>query len=306
MRITVALCTYNPSRELFAEVLSAVLSQVADDDDVIVVDNRSSPPVDSWLDQRSGTVKVLRQETPGLTAAREMAIEAALGEALLFVDDDNVVMSGYVDGIRSIFRDRPEVGVVGGAVFPDFTEPPPFLGEFETCLAVRRRPVGKVVEISTPPYSEGFPIGAGLAVRCELARDYVCDAVLNGRVQGRRGEALSSGEDVDLGLYALSRGYVLVSDGDLRIRHVIPSARLVPEYLERLVVGTIEGSAALEAKWSERLGQPIFPIFRVSLAGLLARYAIASILRPASVHLRLRRAAYAALIRAKRNPTSRA
>jgi hypothetical protein len=193
-------------------------------------------------------------------------------------------------------------------VLPAYETPPPAWAlEFEPQLAVRRHPPGLYAVTESPPYSERFPVGAGLAVRRELALRHVADSAATTRIEGRSGAELSAGEDLDLALFALHSGHRIAVSGAMALTHVIPSARLEPGYLARLAAGSVTSIAALEAKWAPRFGRPVFPALAVPLPALAARTAAAAVLarrspRYAVKHARLRAQLRARTSRAARRP----
>jgi glycosyltransferase involved in cell wall biosynthesis len=290
MRLSVAICTYNPDRALLRRVIDAADTQIAalGESELLLIDNNSSPSLREWEELAAYPLRLIRETTPGLTAARETAIREAVGEIIVFVDDDNVLGDGYLETVCHIFARNPSVGVVGGSIVPEYEVELPHIGDFEACLAVRRYAQGTWIETAAPPYSDFFPIGAGLAVRRELAAAYVIDSAAFGRIEGHQGNALTSGEDVDLDLFVLSQDRTLVIDGGLTLSHVIGRHRTEKAYLEPLVVGNIEGSVAHEKKWAPRFGQSEFPMFSLSLPGLVFKTAVAATTKRLSLHSYLR------------------
>jgi glycosyltransferase involved in cell wall biosynthesis len=298
MMVTVAICTYNPDPGLLARVLEAIMAQraVPEGMEVIVVDNNSSPPLARARFLDSYAIRLLEEPMPGLTAARERAIGAAAGDVIVFVDDDIILESHYVATVVQQFRDEPTLGLLGGRVLPEYeVSPPAWFAEFEPWLAIRRYSADVHHETSAPPYSDHFPVGAGLAVRAELAAAYVEAASSDGRIEGRRGTALSSGEDLDMGLYALAAGYKIAVDGRLGATHVIPRGRMAPKYLRRLAAANIKSSHQLEKKWSGPLGAPIYPMFAMPLWSVAVRALVTTLLAPWSPPHSIRRKVYLGL-----------
>lgn len=272
------MCTHNPQPELMRRALQAVVAQSRElpGADVLLVDNASSPPLALPEPFEDYPVSLIREERLGLTAAREAAVEAAKGDVLLFVDDDNIIGPGYLTAVADAFVGDAALGVLGGRVVPEYeTEPPAWLREFEPWLAIRRYAPDLYVETTAPPVSQFFPVGAGFAVRRGLAEEYVADSGVTTVIQGRRGSALSSGEDTDLGLFALSRNYKIVVTGALCVTHVIARARLEVDYVRRLGAGLAASALALENKWAARFGRSVFPDLREATAVLLVKTAIA-------------------------------
>ena len=87
-----------------------------------------------------------------------------------------------------------------------------------------------------PHYPPAAPIGAGMVIR-KQAMQVWADAVASDPDRlslGRRGMALSSGEDNDINLTLLRAGWELAYLPQLRLTHVIPASRLTLAYQKRL------------------------------------------------------------------------
>jgi glycosyltransferase involved in cell wall biosynthesis len=303
VRVTVAICTYNPDRATLLKALDAIVPQLGDisSAEVIVVDNNSSPPLAELGYMSAYPIRLVHEKQPGLTAAREAAITNSTGDIVVFVDDDNILNDGYLATVAEEFSADPTLGVLGGRIIPAYNvDPPTWFSEFEPWLAVRRYAPELRVQTTDPPFSDYFPIGAGLAVRRDLAIAYLRDCEETSRIEGRRGESLSSGEDLDLGLFALSQGSSLLVTGALCLTHVISSERLQIGYLKRLATDNVRSSLQLERKWAARLGISVYPMFSTPLIGLLARIVAAGALSPRSPRYRIKLHRYAALMRIRR------
>ena len=292
MQLTVALCTYNPRPDLITRSIHSVVSQLGDLGDSVeflIVDNNSDPPLRSADYIQGFPVEIIREPVPGLTAARETAIRRARGRVILFLDDDNILSGGYLKAVIEAFRDS-RLGVLGGSIVPEYeSSPPRWLSAFEPQLAIRRRPSTVALETAGLPYTDNFPIGAGFSMVREVALAYLADSATAGRIEGRKGAALSSGEDLDIDLFALSIGYKLKIDGALSLIHVIPARRLTEEYISELMISSLRSSSALDAKWRTRFGTPIFPYLHGSRVGALSRVAVFRLLSPLSAHYRVKR-----------------
>jgi glycosyltransferase involved in cell wall biosynthesis len=299
MQVTVAICTYNPSRDPLLRALDAIVEQIADvSAEIVLVDNNSSPPLAERGYLAGYPIRLIHQPEPGLTAAREAAIKSAAGTVIVFVDDDNVLESGYLATAIESFAADSQLGVLGGRILPEYdTQPPQWFGEFERWLAIRRHAPDLYVETTAPPFSAYFPVGAGLTVKRELALAYLKDCEDTARIEGRRGNMLSSGEDLDLCLFALSRGDKLVVTGALCLTHIISSERVRGEYLQRLAVGNLNSSLALERKWSPRFARPIYPMLSMPFPNLLLKTAATAIMSIWSPRHRITRSLYTTLTR---------
>jgi len=306
VELTVGICAHNPNVPTLVRVLDAVMRQLGDvagGAELLLVDNASVPPLAEVPELASLRLRLLSQPVPGLTAARETVVEAAHGSVILFVDDDNVLGPGYLSRVVAEFRGDAQLGLLGGAVTPEYeVSPPGWMTEFEYLLAVRRYAPGERIVTRSPPYRDSFPVGAGMAVRRALATAYVEDARSSGRIEGRRGTALTSGEDLDLGLFVIWRQYHLAVSGDLRLVHVLGASRMTPEYLGRLSASNVGTALALERKWAGRFEQPIFTVLERSRGDLLARAGAASVLGLFSPRYRFKRARLVTLARLRTRP----
>ena len=216
----------------------------------------------------------------------------------MFVDDDNIIDPGYLGQVRKRFAAHEDLGLLGGAIYPEYeTVPPSWFMAFEPILAVRRYPSDYWKLTARPPYTNDFPIGAGMSVRRSIAVEYARTLAGPDRIEGRRVGALSSGEDTDLGFYVLAHGGHLAVDGRLRLRHVIPAARLDQSYLRELVRGTTQSALLVDRKWSPVFGAPVMPRLQVSGRGLFARAVVAKLIGTARPAFRLKAEYYAAVQR---------
>jgi glycosyltransferase involved in cell wall biosynthesis len=302
VQLTVAICTYNPDRATMLRVLDALVPQLEAvlSAELIVIDNNSSSLLGEQPYLSDYPIRFIREPKPGLTAAREAAIINAGGEVIVFVDDDNILDDDYLATVVDTFAAHHGLGLLGGRVIPEYdTQPPQWFGEFEPWLAVRRHAPDLCVETTAPPLSDYFPIGAGLAVRRDLALAHIKDCAETSRIEGRRGSALSSGEDLDLGLFILSRGGKLAVTGALSLTHIISGERIRVEYLERLAVSNVGSVFELESKWSPRLGAAVHPMFSMSLLTLLVRAAATSVLSLRSPGYKIKHRIYRTLIRVR-------
>lgn len=311
MKLTVAVCTYNPDRGILVRALDAIVAQLGDvpSTEVIVVDNNSSPPLADLEYLASYPIRLIREPIAGLTAARESAINNARGELVLFVDDDNILDDGYLATVVKMFGEDPHLGLLGGCIDPEYEiRPPRWFSEFEPWLAIRHYSQETRIETTAPadvgggdPFTKYFPVGAGFATTRALALAYQEDCRITKKIEGRLGSVLSSGEDLDLGLFILSCEKKLLVTGALRLTHVIGGGRIRVGYLKRLAAGNVTSSLAVERKWSARFGHAIYPMFSMKLSRLMLRAASTAVLGLGSRRYRVKRHIYMTLIRVRWN-----
>lgn len=240
--ISVIIPTHNPHPGRLAQTLAGLAKQTlaSSDWEVILVDNASDlPPTAAALACLPVTTRVFREASLGLTSARLAGINAARGDILVFVDDDNVLDRGYLTAVAQSFAARPTLGAAGGPVIPVWeSAPPKWTREFHSLLALRD--LGPEVRIAQgggkAAWPHFAPVGAGLAIRRTHAAAY-SQAVQRDPLRGRfdrSGGNLASGGDNDLVFTALHAGGDVGYLPSLRLSHLIPVTRLQPTYLARL------------------------------------------------------------------------
>ena len=237
-KITVVICTYNPQRDYLQRVLQSLKSQSlpASEWELLLIDNASekilSEEVDlTWHPQS----RHIREDKLGLTHARLRGIKEAAAEILVFVDDDNILDSEYLEIALRISKDCPFIGTWGGQICPEFeTEPEEWLRPYLWMLAIREL---KVDRWSNVPYDyESAPCGAGLCIRRAVAEKYAELLLLDPLRQnlGRKGQSLISSEDVDLAFTACDIGFGTGVFTLLKLTHIIPPKRLQKDYVLKL------------------------------------------------------------------------
>ena len=255
----------------------------------MIVDNNSDAPLRDADYLRAFPLEIIHESVQGLTAAKEAAMRQARGDVILFVDDDNILGPDYLRQVIEAFAD-PRLGLLGGSIVPEFeSAPPTWLSAFEEQLAIRRYAADLMVETTGLPFTDKFPVGAGSSVRRTLGLAYLADAQTTGRIEGRRGRSLSSGEDLDLDLFAISTGYKLKVVGSLSLTHVIPTERTTEEYISRLAISNLRSSYDIDRKWRIRFGRPVFDFLHANRFNVVLRCWFFRLLSPLSVRSRVKR-----------------
>jgi glycosyltransferase involved in cell wall biosynthesis len=119
MHITAAIATYNRADELrrTLETMMRIEPSPGDDHDVIVVDNKSTDTTPQVIEKAlplfKGRLRGVREETQGLSPARNRAIAESRGDVVAFLDDDVDVDSGWLKGLCAAYREH-DAAAVGG------------------------------------------------------------------------------------------------------------------------------------------------------------------------------------------------
>lgn len=176
--ISVIICTHNPREDYLHRVLDALNAQTLPKEqwELLLIDNASKEPLlGKWNLSWHPHARHVREEELGLTPARLRGIKESVGELLVFVDDDNVLFSNYLEHLLRISQDWRVLGVWSGRSLPAFDSPP----------AVWTKPYWKYLalhDFSSASWGnfataiDSFPCGAGMCIRRPVAEKY-CEVV---------------------------------------------------------------------------------------------------------------------------------
>jgi glycosyltransferase involved in cell wall biosynthesis len=232
--ISVIICTHNPRSDYLQRTLDALKAQTLAQEqwELLLIDNASEKALaTAWdLSWHLHARHVYEREL-GLTPARLRGIRESTGDLLVFVDDDNVLASGYLSAAAELFASRTDLGVASGRLLPEYETPPPgWFRPYESWIAVRRFQQSRWSNFFDP---RAEPCGAGMCLRRPIAINYAKKSMANSRQQilGRRGTSLLSGEDVAITKVAIDLGYSMGQFTGLNAIHLIPSRRVAEKYL---------------------------------------------------------------------------
>ncbi|MEZ5617032.1 MAG: glycosyltransferase [Rhodocyclaceae bacterium] len=247
--ISVIICSHNPQDRYLSRVLAALKSQTLPlmHWELLIVDNASDYPISQrWDIAWHPHARHITEPRLGLTHARLTGIRAAQSPLLLFLDDDNVPVSNYLEQAVRIAIEKPSVGVFGaGTIEPEFElAPVTELEPYFPFLAIRS--VEQSVEKVDPSLGL-IPCGAGLCVRADVAQQYssIVSSCPVRSALGRTGARLLSGEDDEFSWVAQAMGCRHAIYKELRLLHLIDGRRVQVPYLEGIIHGSGYSSAML-------------------------------------------------------------
>ena len=188
MKITVGIPTYNPG-DLLESQLRALLPQLQEGDEIIVLDDCSTENIAGNLLARfsdSKQLRIIRNEcNSGIAFARNRIACEAKNDYLAFCDSDDIVSSNWLDEMRCALGKH---SYVGGALCIDEINSP----------YVQRT-------LKESPTARGLPkwiTGERYAVGCNIG---VSKQLM--QAAGGFDENLKGHEDVDFGLRLSRMGY---------------------------------------------------------------------------------------------------
>jgi glycosyltransferase involved in cell wall biosynthesis len=238
--VSVILCSHNPKLAYINQASEALRRQGlrVQEWEFIVIDNASDPPLSTVLDVNwHPRGRIVRENELGLTPARLRGIRESSGELLVFVDDDNILASDFLETALSTCARYPDLGVFGaGTLEPAFeVSPPAELVPHLPRLALRT--VSSALWSNNPADSLSIPYGAGLCVTRRIAAAYVemVDRLGVKSRLDRKGKELYCGGDDLFSWVSVEKGLGFGVFPELRVTHLILAGRLRRDYFLRLI-----------------------------------------------------------------------
>lgn len=229
--VSFVICAYNAAGRI-PETLEHIAAQRVPeglDWEVLVVDNRSTDgtaevAVRSWPGD-SSRLRVLREDRPGTSHARQRGIRESRFELIAFVDDDNWLAEDWLAVAERSMRESPRVAALGGYNEPQLhSAPPAWFAAFQQLFAVG--PQGR----ETGEVKAGAIWTAGFLLRRQAWIETQRTSFLGVTTPaGKAGYVV--GEDTEI-CHALRRaGWLIHYNAGLKAGHCIPASRLTWPYL---------------------------------------------------------------------------
>jgi GT2 family glycosyltransferase len=249
---TIAVCTRDRAH-LLGQCLASLDNQLAEPGqiEVMVVDNGSTDGTEEllagWLRAGEGR-RVVHEARPGLSRARNAALEASDREVVLFLDDDALAPPHWAAIHLAAYAGYEETGSTGGPVGLEWPSGRP---EWITDSLIQwfsQLELGD--ETATFPTSHG-PYGTNMSVRRKAALEvggYDPDL-------GRGGRSLRSGEEPDLTRRLREAGWQIVYAAGAAVVHQVDAERLDRRWLLKRGWGQGVSNARLEllaGQWPSR------------------------------------------------------
>jgi len=206
--ISIIIPTYNRKDELGDLLTSLRQQECSSSIEIIVVDDGSADGTRELLknlaEDWKGRLRFLKQNRAGPGAARNLGINHAHGDILVFVDSDCIAPRGWLNNLTSVF-DNPKVGAAGG----------PEMAPVDDCLLRKCQSYVMTAFLTTG----GLRGGKGKKLGVYYPRSF------NMAVRKRAVEAVGGfpnrfyGEDVLVGFKVEHMGYTLKYVPDAEVYH---------------------------------------------------------------------------------------
>lgn len=163
--------------------------------ELVVVDNGSSDDTSAVASGFADRlpIRVVREETPGVSNARNLGVAEARGAYICWTDDDLVLDREWLAAYVAAFRRHPDAAVFGGKILPRLEEPTPrwfrrHADRWPLTTLLAKRDLGDE-EIPLSFERQAVPWGANFAVRTAEQRQAPYEPALGvSPLQRRLGE----------------------------------------------------------------------------------------------------------------------
>jgi glycosyltransferase involved in cell wall biosynthesis len=236
MLVSVAICTWNRC-ELLRQTLEQMTRLHVDADlawELVVINNGCSDATSEVIAAFTGRLPVREvvELQPGLSRARNRAVNEAKGDYILWTDDDVLVDEGWLTAFLETVRRFPDAAVFGGPIEPWFpVAPDPVLLTSFPLLRLGFNGVhhGDVERRLEP---DQYVWGANMAVRRAAIDGLRFDPTL-----GVCQTDIKLGEEKDLIRRVRERGGDVIWSPAMRVRHYVGPSRMTRPYLTKFYAG---------------------------------------------------------------------
>lgn len=154
LRLTLIICTKDRETVL-RQTLTTVFQQSTLPDEILIVDDGAldRDAIVTFVEQQGIPCHYLRKATPGLAASRNLGVQQATGDIILFLDDDVLLDPGYMAAVMALFAADP-IGRLGGVT-----------GTLQIDYAAGVRPFLQFFGLDGTTPGAILPSGSGILVR---------------------------------------------------------------------------------------------------------------------------------------------
>lgn len=236
--VSIVICCYNSATRL-PQTLQHIAAQKVPAGiawELLVVNNRSTDDTAGvaahFFNTHPGiSGRVLHEEEPGLSYARQKGFDHAQYDYIILCDDDNWLNPDYVRLSFEIMESDPLIGSLGGWGKPVLeSDSPAWFQHYEEYYATGPQS-GQSGDIT---HTRSFVYGAG-SVFSRTALMQLKRQGFQNLLTDRKGNSLVSGGDNELGYALVLAGYKIWYDERLQFQHFIPASRLSLSYFLKLV-----------------------------------------------------------------------
>ena len=234
IRLSLIIPTHNRSERLIAALESVIRQDLpaADWECVVVSNNSTDDTVARFGDFAARypglNLRLVTEDGPGVSYARNRGIAETSAPLLVFIDDDERINPGFLRAYADFFDAHPDAVVAGGRIIAEYvTGRPAWLSKYTEMPIANPMAFGERVR----PFPAGrVPGGGNMAFRRAGLAGYGGFDPTLGRVNGE----LIGGEENDFFERLLLGGETIWYVPGAVMWHIIPPAKLTGAYFRRL------------------------------------------------------------------------
>jgi glycosyltransferase involved in cell wall biosynthesis len=229
--ISVAVCTCRPNQ--LAALLNSARGLILPSGlkwEVIVVDDRDDDASAKVVDGFSSSLPIRRFKPakPGVSMARNRAVQEARGKYICWADDDTLLDRNWLVSYLAAFERHPEAAIFGGQILPRLEEPVPAwirrsARSAPLACVFARREFAAIAPVRHE--RDHTPWGANFAVRAAEQKRFEYNVAL-----GVSPERNRYGEESDVLFRMLASGCTGWWVPESKVRHIIPASRQTLSY----------------------------------------------------------------------------
>ena len=234
IRLSLVIATFNRSEQLLVTLGSvAEQSHPSSEWECVVVDNNSTDDTRQSIERfiaKHPTLNIRYCFCPeqGLSHARNAGINAAKGDIIAFIDDDERIVADFITAYIELFDNERNAMAAGGKIVAEYPS-----GRPRWMSRLSEEPIANPMdygeEVRTFPKGR-IPGGGNMAFRREVFELIgVFDSSL-----GRTGKRLIGGEESDLFERIAAAGMAVYYAPRAVMYHIIQPEKLSDDYFRRL------------------------------------------------------------------------
>jgi glucosyl-dolichyl phosphate glucuronosyltransferase len=225
--VTVVVCAYTGDRWVtLRRTIDAALNQLRPGDELLVVVDHNEELLARCRAYPGNFTALPNRHKPGLSGARNTALDEARGSIIVFIDDDAVPLDGWLEALRAPYADKRVYGV-GGLARPRWLDGQPgwFPEEFLWVIGCSHRglpsdshPVRNLVGANMSFRKSAFDHAGGFAEQL-----------------GRVGERLYGCEETEFSirLTQVNPDAIVLYEPSSQVEHCVPQQRSSLSYFVR-------------------------------------------------------------------------
>lgn len=245
--LTIAICTYNRAAYLRDTISELAKQRASGQIEILVVDNNSCDRTNEVLHDAISAhpelaLKVVQELQQGLSHARNRALRDAMGQFVLFIDDDIYLPDNFVENWIAFLKHAGTIAAAGGPIDVHFDDgQPSWFPMLLRQMLGYHRPFN-----SNQPYPETmYPHGGNMLVNREIALE------INGfdTRLGRTGKNLSAGEEKDFFKRLMKVHPAVFFNVEAGLLHRVGRERLTKEFIQKQALGIgMSDSVSLDSR----------------------------------------------------------